>query len=231
MKCLTFSFDDGITQDKRMIDILDKYGLKCTFNLNSALLGLKGGWEQEGKWLSHNKISPLEVKETYVGHEVAVHTLTHPNLTAEADDTVVYQVEEDRKQLSRLVGYEVCGMAYPCGGVNNDERVAGLIKNHTDVRYARTISPTYSFALPKNLYQINPTAFVGDDKLFELAEQFINAKEDEDLLFYIWGHAYEFDLRDEIPWERFEEFCRLISGKKDIFYGTNKEVLTRLKLL
>ena len=28
-KAVTFSFDDGITQDKRMIDILDKYGLKC----------------------------------------------------------------------------------------------------------------------------------------------------------------------------------------------------------
>lgn len=231
MKCLTFSFDDGVTQDKRMIDILDKYGLKCTFNLNSALLGLKGGWEQNGKWLSHNKISPLEVKETYAGHEVAVHTLTHPNLTAESDDTVVYQVEEDRNQLSRLVGYEVCGMAYPCGGVNNDERVAGLIKNHTGVRYARTITSTYSFALPKNLYRMDPTAFIGDDKLFELAEQFISAKEDEDLLFYIWGHAYEFDVRDEIPWERFEEFCKLISGKKDIFYGTNTQVFSKLKLL
>ena len=44
MKYLTFSFDDGITQDKRMLAILDKYRLKCTFNLNSALLGLKGGW-------------------------------------------------------------------------------------------------------------------------------------------------------------------------------------------
>lgn len=111
MKYVTFSFDDGVTQDKRLIELLNKYGLKATFNLNSSLLGLKGGWEFNGKYLNHTKISPMEVKETYARHEVAVHTLTHPNLTGEDDATVAYQVEEDRKQLSRLVGYEVTGMA------------------------------------------------------------------------------------------------------------------------
>ena len=66
---------------------------------------------------------------------MAVHTLTHPNLTNEKEETIVYQVEEDRKRLSQMVGYDVCGMAYPCGGVNNDERVAKIIKDHTGVKY------------------------------------------------------------------------------------------------
>ena len=232
MKYVTFSFDDGITQDKRMIEILNKYGLKCTFNLNSALLGLKGGWETEGKYLSHNKVSPLEVKQIYEGHEVAAHTLTHPNLPGESDAAVVYQVEEDRKQLSRLVGYEVCGMAYPGGGVNNDDRVAGLIKTQTGVRYARTITPTYSLDLPENVYRLNPTLFVGEtEKMFEIGKQLITAQPEKPMLFFIWGHAYEFDVRDEIPWERFEEFCQFISGKEDIYYGTNTEVLSRLNLI
>ncbi len=39
----------------------------------------------------------------------------------------------------------------------------------------------------------------------------------------IWGHTYEFDLAD--TWERMEECCRMISGKDDIFYGTNRDVL------
>ena len=53
----------------------------------------------------------------------------------------------------------------------------------------------------------------------------------------VWGiitsfkDAYEFDVMDDITWERFENFCKLISGKSNIFYGTNKEVLTRLMLL
>ena len=232
MKYVTFSFDDGVTQDKRLIELLNKYGLKATFNLNSSLLGLKGGWEFNGKYLNHTKVSPLEVKEIYAGHEVAVHTLTHPNLTGEDDATVAYQVEEDRKQLSRLVGYEVVGMAYPCGGVNNDDRVAGVIKKQTGVQYARTITSTFSFDLPKNLHPLDPTVYICEpDKMFELAGKFIALKADKPQLFYIWGHSYEFDVMDEMSWERFERFCTLISRKEDIFYGTNKEVLGQLKLI
>lgn len=232
MKYVTFSFDDGVIQDKRLIELLNKYGLKATFNLNSSLLGLKGSFELNNKLVNHTKLLPTQVKETYAGHEVAVHTLTHPNLTGEEDATVIYQVEEDRKQLSRLVGYEVTGMAYPCGGVNNDDRVASIIKNQTGVKYARTITSTFSFELPKNLHRLNPSVYIREpDKMFELAEKFVDLETDKPQLFYIWGHAYEFDVMDDITWEHFENFCKLISGKTDIFYGTNKEVLTRLMLL
>ncbi len=42
-------------------------------------------------------------------------------------------------------------------------------------------------------------------------------------IFYIWGHSYEFDINDE--WDKFEEFCKYIANRSDIFYGTNKEIL------
>lgn len=232
LKYVTFSFDDGVTQDKRLVALLNKYGLKGTFNLNSSLFGLKGGWEQNGKFLSHNKVMPNDVKELYAEHEVAVHTLTHPNLTTEEEETIIYQVEEDRKRLSNMVGYDVYGMAYPCGGVNNDERVASIIKEKTGVRYSRTITSTYSFELPKNAYRLDPTVGVYEPKnVFLLADEFLSMKPNSPQLFYIWGHSYEFDVTDEMSWERFEELCALISGKEDIFYGTNKEVLGRLKLI
>ena len=231
-KYVTFSFDDGVTQDKRLVELFNKYGLKGTFNLNSSLLGLKGELPVHGKIVNHTKVFPQEVKTTYEGHEVAVHTLTHPNLTCEDDVTVAYQVEEDRKQLSKLVGYEVRGMAYPCGGVNNDDRVAEVIKTSTGVQFSRTIMSTHSFDLPKNVYRLNPTVYICEpQKMFELAEKFVALQTDKPQLFYVWGHAYEFDGVDEMTWERFEEFCALIAGKDDICYGTNQEVLNRLGLL
>lgn len=225
-KAITLSFDDGVTQDRRLVALLNKYGLKATFNINSSLLGIKGGWEYNGKFVNHIKVYPDEIKDLYEGHEVAVHTLTHPNLTGEEEKTIVYQVEEDRKRLSDMMGYKVQGMAYPCGGINNDDRVASIIKNQTGVKYARTITSTHSFDLPENLYRLNPSVYIGEpDKMFELAEKFIQLKTNTSQLFYIWGHAYEFDVMDEITWDKFEEFCKLISKKDDIYYGTNKEVL------
>ena len=35
-KVLTLSYDDGVVQDIRFIEILDKYGLKGTFNINTG---------------------------------------------------------------------------------------------------------------------------------------------------------------------------------------------------
>ena len=43
MKAVTFSYDDAVTQDKRLIEIFHKYDLKATFNLNSGLLGTQPG--------------------------------------------------------------------------------------------------------------------------------------------------------------------------------------------
>ena len=42
IKAVTFSFDDGVTQDIALIKLLNKYGIKATFNLNSSLLGCDG---------------------------------------------------------------------------------------------------------------------------------------------------------------------------------------------
>jgi peptidoglycan/xylan/chitin deacetylase (PgdA/CDA1 family) len=223
-KAVTFSFDDGVTQDIRLIEILNKYGLKGTFNLNSALLGIGGALERNGRNVRHDKVSPEKIAEIYKGHEIAVHTLAHPNLTTLSDEVVVYQVEEDRKTLSRLCGYEVVGMAYPCGGVNNDERVAKLIRENTGIKYARTITSTHRFGEQKNLYQFNPTVYYREPELEKIVDEFLTSNAEEPQLLYIWGHSYELDA-EYITWETFERICQKLSGKADIFYGTNKEVL------
>ncbi len=224
-KAVTFSFDDGVTQDIRLIAILNKYGLKGTFNINSSLLGLKGELVRNNVRISHDKINPSQVKEVYAGHEVAVHTLTHPNLTGENDEAVVYQVEEDRKALERLCGYPVVGMAYPCGGVNNDARVAKILREKTGVKYSRTITSSYSFAPQKeNLHQFNPTVYYIDDDFEETVDKFLASESQEEQLLYIWGHSYEMDAK-YISWEKFERICQKLAGREAIFYGTNKEVL------
>lgn len=223
-KAITFSFDDGVTQDIRLIGILNKYGLKGTFNLNSSLLGLPGQLERNDKPVRHDKVAPSKVKQIYAGHEVAVHTLTHPLLTALDDETVAYQVEEDRKALSALCGYEVVGMAYPCGGVNNDERVAEVIRKNTGVKYARTITSTYVFNKQENLLRFHPSVYYIEEDFETVVDKFLALETDEPQLLYIWGHSYEMDA-GFISWENFERICEKLSGRPDVFYGTNKEVL------
>ena len=228
MKCrkaVTFSYDDGVTQDQRLIDIFDRYRLKATFNLNSALLGTAQGLIREDVTVAHVKPRACEVRSIYQNHEIAGHTLTHPLLTHCDEDEIVRQVEQDRLALSELAGYEVVGFAYPGGGVNFDARVADILRRRTGVRYARTTVSSFDFEPQSDLLVFRPTVYhhAEWDALFELGRRFVELDCDRPQIFYIWGHAYEFDIRD--TWNRFEDFCRLVSGREDIFYGTNREVL------
>ena len=74
MKIVCLSFDDGTVYDVRFIELLNKYNLKATLNLNSELKDFV--W-----YFGNNPIKRLdlnEYKELYNGHEVASHSLTHP---------------------------------------------------------------------------------------------------------------------------------------------------------
>lgn len=225
-KAITFSYDDGVTQDLRLIEIFNRYNLKSTFNLNSGLFGKEETLIRNGVCVNHTANKAEDIKHIYEGHEVAAHTLTHPCLTNESDDEVLRQIETDRIMLSEIVGYDVVGFAYPGGGKNYDERVKSIVKNSTGIKYARTTAVTKSFEAFTDLYSYEGTLYHHEDwdMLFEMGEKFIELRADTPKVFYIWGHSYEFDIYPK-RWNLFDEFCKMISNKSDIFYGTNIEVL------
>lgn len=224
LKAVTFSFDDGVTQDRRLVAMFNQYGLKATFNLNSGVFGAQGVTRKGAQTTTHNKIAPEEVATLYRGHEVAAHTLTHPNLTELDDAEVVRQVEENRRVLEALSGQPVAGFAYPYGA--DDDRIVRLLCRHTGVRYARTVRSTGTFALPGELLRLDPTAYaVNYDALDALAEAFIALEPRTPQLFYVWGHSYEFDFDD--GWDRFERFCARIADRDDIAYLTNRDAVLR----
>ena len=229
-KFFTLSYDDGITQDKRLVKIFNKYGIRATFNINSELLGNPGYLRREDMWISHNKIEPREVAELYRGHEVAAHTLTHPFLPELDDEEIIRQIEEDRKNLEKLLGKDIVGLAYPgggIGGVNTNEHIISLIRKNSKIKYARTTICNGSFDTQDNLLEFHPTAYhLNFDEIMELGEKFIKLKTEEKKIFYIWGHSYEFDVDDN--WEYMESILKKLAFHDDIFYGTNSQVLLQL---
>lgn len=220
-KFLTLSFDDGITQDRRFVKVINKYGLKCTFNLNSGYLGQPGRLETPSFSVDHSKVNAEEVSTLYAGHEVAVHSVHHPRLDLLDHDSLYHEIVDDHEALERLSGQKVFGMAYPGGPYFTDETIR-VISEETPICYARSITSHYTFVMPENLMVWEPTCHSEDKRLFDLADEFIALRSEVDTLFYVWGHAYEFDVYDS--WERFEEFCKKISGHSDLCYATNGEI-------
>lgn len=225
MKAVTFSYDDGVFQDKRLIRLFNKYNVKATFNINSGLFGKLWNLDVMEHFVPHVRFPENEIRDIYEGHEIAGHSVSHAALESLGDEEFVKELEDDRLKLSELAGYEVVGMAYPGGQGYHTEHYLDLVRNRTGFKYGRTTHSVYNFDLQTNLVRFNPSVYHLEwDKMFELAETFVDLKPETPKLFYVWGHAYELDYSED-AWEKYEEFLKLISGRNDIFYGTNKECL------
>ena len=133
-KVLTMSFDDGRLEDRRLVDIFNRYGIKGTFHVNSAIRDEK-------------RVPVSEYRELYKGHEVSCHTCTHPTIARCPMEQVVSQILEDRRNLEAAVGYPVRGLSYPNGSYN--EEIVKILPA-LGIRYSRTVEETNGFAMPED---------------------------------------------------------------------------------
>ncbi len=219
-KALTLSYDDGVEQDIRLIDIMNKHGLKGTFNLNSGLYAKEGTVYPAGT--IHRRMSRSKVTETYqnCGQEVAMHAYEHADLVGIPFDNIPYQIIKDKEQLEAQFGRIIRGFAYPYGTVNG--KVANLLRD-MGVAYARTVHSTHDFHLPTDWLQLPATCHHNDPKLMELAKRFVEENPyGRPWMFYLWGHSYEFEADNN--WHIIEEFAQYIGGREDIWYATNMEI-------
>ena len=216
-RALTLSYDDAVHQDKKLIDIMNRHGIKGTFNVNTG----NPYWRGEG---GNDHFCIREMKEWYLdnGHEVAVHAVSHPFLEQLPTASALMEVLEDRRNLEQELGIIVRGMAYPMG-TTDDELVEAL--GHAGIAYARTIVSTGRFDIPTDWLRMPATCHHNDPRLMELWEQFMAPYANSwktPRLFYLWGHAYEFDNNDN--WDVIEKFCETAGGHDEVWYATNIEV-------
>jgi peptidoglycan/xylan/chitin deacetylase (PgdA/CDA1 family) len=222
-KALILSYDDGRTEDRQLVNLMNKYGLIGTFHLNSNKLGTNG------------YLNRAEIKQLFAGHEVSVHSANHPNLTTLSKIDVVYEVVEDRKELERLMEYPIRGMAYPFG--NNNDFVIDAIQG-LGIEYARTVDDTYNFKIPENFLEWHPTVHQfakaywepnnpeNDKKelahFYRLINDFNSSK--EIALLDIWGHSWEMG-NNQSRWDETEKFFKLLANNPDTHYTTQIDLI------
>lgn len=211
-KILTMSYDDGKLQDRRLVAVFNKYGIKGTFHLNSGL------FEQD------IRLKPEEITTLYTGHEIACHTLTHPTIARCPLSSVVNEIAQDRINLERILHRPVLGLSYPNGSYSREieDMLPAL-----GIKYSRIVGDSDSFDLPSNLYEWKATCH-HNHNLLKLGEQFAALNKSQYLyMMYVWGHSYEFE-RDN-NWELIETFCKLMGGREDIWYATNLEYVSYME--
>lgn len=226
-KAVIFSYDDGMIADRKLVKLMNVYGIKGTFHLNSNKLDTKG------------YLTKSEIKTLFKGHEVSVHSANHPGLVGLTQQEIISEVLEDRRELERLTNTTVRGMAYPFGNYNDKvvEAISGL-----GIEYARTVNDSYLFAIPNNFLTWEPTIhqfakayYVANDTINDQKELAIFNKivegfvqSDTLALLDIWGHSWE-NEGDGNRWKKLEAVFKMLSNRKDIHFTTQINLVDYIK--
>ena len=223
-KAFNITYDDGVYQDIRFVSLLNRYGIKGTFNLNSQLM------EEEFTWthpcgMEVRRLGIDAVRGLYDGHEVASHTLTHPYMHDLPEFEILWQLGEDKNRLETLFGREVRGFAVPF------DYYSDLIARSAEIcgfEYARMSDVSLSYAPCTDWYHWKTGVYHIMPELVPFAEGFL--KTDQELaVCQIVGHSYDLDA--ENLWETVETVCAAVAAQNDVWKCTNLELVRYLKAM
>ncbi len=224
-KAVTLSYDDGSLSDIKLTGTVNKYALKCTYNLVGSLV------EEE----SRLSIDFIKKEILGRGHEVANHGYYHRSQGKIRSIESIREIIDCRTILESALGTIIRGFAYPDISPNRSAEpdTYRRIKSNlceTGIAYARCDGNAGSnFSLPDDFHSWVPTAHHDHPDIMKYIDEFVNIDLDklyisrrDPRLFFLWGHASEFD--DNNNWDHFDEICQKLSGKSDVWYATNIEI-------
>lgn len=221
-KAFNISYDDGVLQDIRFVELLNHYGLKGTFNLNSGLMQQEFVWTHECG-MQVKRIPESIVQQLYAGHEVASHTYSHPYMDNFSKPEMLKELAADRFFLERLTGKAVAGYATPFFFYN--DKLADCVRE-CGFEYARISEASNDFSIPADYYHWRGSKLHWDEDLENFVDRFLQT-EQEFALCQLVGHSYDLDVLD--MWDVMERICRKISSAQNVWLATHISIVRYLR--
>ncbi len=224
-KAVSFTFDDGTVEDRRVADRMGELGLRGTFNINSGWFGRK---TFNPRLTAEETVEALD--RDFV--EIACHGAFHVDPTRVDASTFIWDVMRDRDALEKLFRRPITGFAYPQSAFTKD---AMELLERLGFEYARAGGGS-EFRLPKNCYELRTTCHLLSGGFDEYAEKFLPFRCSDDLwwdsadaqFFNIFCHSYEISGKGG-RWETAFRHMEAVAGHSDIWYATNIEVIRYIR--
>jgi len=227
MVYFTTSWDDGNSLDIKLLNLMNKYGIKGTF-----YIPFKG---------RHFSLRVHEIIKISMSQEVGAHTLSHIELPGLDDEEILQQVSESKAKLENLTKKKVTAFCYPRG--KYDENVAKIVQN-AGFEYART-TERFKFELAKNpmlngvscqtimfkadlfkflkINYFNPIKLKDFSNWYDFAVNLFEHAKKKNGIFHLWGHSWE--IENLGLWRDLEKFFDYVSKQKDVKFVTNSELM------
>ncbi len=232
-KSVITSWDDTSQIDFKLVNLLEKYGVKASFFVITDQIG--------------KKISKDDVRSISQSFEVGSHTVSHHSLPSLSENASLLELSKSKSDLDELLGKNTSTFCYPYGNYNDS-----VIKQVRSVgyKYARTFDP-YHFEVPKDLFQINVGVWAEPHGFFysrgakntlnllktllgrevfansvgslmrirnwlELSKRMFDIFMARGSVFHLVGHAWRIEENNE--WGKLEELLTYISARNSVRY-------------
>ena len=235
---VTTSWDDGAPYDRRLSDLLLRYGVSGTFYI--------------AKHVSRRGLSDEEVTELGNHFEVGGHGVNHLKLGRASAHDLSEEIYGAKAYIEDLTGRSVTSFAYPYGSYNpaaaNLLGEAGFTVGRTTrafsepwadkpleqgvtlqvARYGRAaterqLSRQRGTRLPELLRLADlPSDSQDNVSWTELALMSFNAVRSLGGVWHLWGHSWEIEQHE--LWSDLEIVLANISAQTDIRFVTNREI-------
>ena len=223
-KAFNISYDDGVIQDIAFVQLLNRYGLKGTFNLNYGLMHSGFTWHHECG-MTVRRLSESEVCTVYEGHEIASHSFSHPYFDNMAQTEILKELGSDKFFLEKLTGSVVAGFATPF--YYYSDMMADCVR-HCGFEYARISEESNDYSIPTDFYRWRGSKFHWDDDLEGFVQGFLET--DQELaLCQLVGHSYDLDAMQ--VWDKMERICRSIGSDPNVWAATHIDLVRYLRAM
>lgn len=223
-KALILTYDDGVEEDIKFVNLIEKYNLKGCFNLNFGLMESHFEWKhQSGKTIK--RLSLQTAVQLYKKHEIASHTMTHPYLEKLNEREILQEMVMDKENLELVFERKVKGFALPFNFFS--PLIKECIKK-TGFEYGRISEESFSSEPVTDYFAWRPSIFHLNNKLENFINSFLQT-DNELAICTIAGHSY--DLEVENKWNLFENILKRINDNKNILSMTMSENTAYLKAM
>ncbi len=229
---VTLAFDDAYLDTyKHAIRYLNKLNIKSTIAVPSLFIGKR--------FENRPLVGLKELKDNLKrGHEIASHTLTHPNLSrlsSKDKSEAISEIAESKKELEHLLHNKVNSFIFPYINKNQSKSVKSKTRPYYKSARLTTNSPCFNKIPVKNPYSTIGFAIMKKHSLFYLKKQVDYAEKKKCwliMVFHLVGKKNTLSYHRPKPYRFFmhiDGFKKLIDYilSKDIIILTQKEVARR----
>lgn len=207
-------WDDGVTTDARLADLLRRHGAKASFNLNPGLYQTERqpGWLYQGTpvW----RLGWREMRQVYAGFSIANHSLTHPRLDSLAPAELRREITEGRSRLQQFFGQPVAGFVYPFGATSPAVQDAVREAGHAYARTTQDVAQAWPVA---DAMALHPNCHFQAPDFWQRLESARPCG-----VFYFWGHSYQ--MTTEAQWAAFDGLLARLAADPQLQWGEVAEL-------